>query len=212
METISAPTEYIPTKPGARGAELDVRLLDDAELIALACHADHAAYRELVDRYKEAAYRFAVQIMRQPADAEDVLQEAFIKAYVYLNSYSNQYRFYTWFSTIVRNVALSHLRARDIVVAPLTDDMVLPLRSLVEETPELAALASNRADIVRQAVDALPERYRRVLVLRYWHDLTYEEIAQVTQQSLGAVKTQLHRAKAMLEKGLRAPELGFGLE
>jgi RNA polymerase sigma-70 factor, ECF subfamily len=185
---------------------------DDVELIARSKRGDHAAYRTLVDRYKDSGYRLAVTVLRNPADAEDALQEAFIKAYVYLDSYSSKYRFYTWFSTIVRNVALSHLKARDWVVTPLPDEAVRPLRAAVEDSPELAALASSRADLVREAVRVLPERYRRVLVLRYWHDLTYEEIAAVTQQSLGAVKTQIHRAKALLGEGLRLAEPGLALE
>jgi RNA polymerase sigma-70 factor (ECF subfamily) len=184
----------------------------DTELIRRALKADHAAYRELVNRYKDAGYRVALQILRNEADAEDALQEAFIKAYVYLHSYSSSYRFYTWFSTIVRNVALSHLRARDWFVLPLDDAIARPVRSLIEDSPELAALASSRSAIVREAVAALPERYRRVLVLRYWHDLTYEEIASVTQQSMAAVKTQLFRAKALLAGALQAPELGLGME
>lgn len=181
----------------------------DDELIARAKASDHGAYSEIVDRYKDSAYRLALQILRNPADAEDVLQEAFIKAYIYLDSYSPRYRFYTWFSTIVRNVALSHLKARDWLITPLSDELVLPVRSVVQDSPELAALAASRADVVREAVSVLPERYRRVLVLRYWHDLTYEEIAAVTQQSLGAVKTQIHRAKALLVEGLRVAELGL---
>jgi RNA polymerase sigma-70 factor, ECF subfamily len=185
---------------------------DDVELIARSKRGDHAAYRTLVDRYKDSGYRLAVTVLRNPADAEDALQEAFIKAYVYLDSYSSKYRFYTWFSTIVRNVALSHLKARDWVVTPLPDEAVRPLRAAVEDSPELAALASSRADLVREAVRVLPERYRRVLVLRYWHDLSYEEIAAVTQQSLGAVKTQIHRAKALLGEGLRLAEPGLALE
>lgn len=183
--------------------------LTDEELIRRARGADHAAYTEIVDRYKGTGYRLALQLLRQPADAEDALQEAFIKAYVYLDSYSSRYRFYTWFSTIVRNVALSHLRARDWLVTPLSEDLLMPARSMVEESPELAALASTRADMVRAAVDVLPERYRRVLVLRYWHDLSYEEIASVTQQSLGAVKTQIRRAKILLGEGLRLAEPGL---
>lgn len=186
--------------------------LPDDELILRARAADHAAYREIVDRYKDAAYRLALQILRHPSDAEDVLQEAFTKAYVYLDSYSTRYRFYTWFSTIVRNVALSHLKTRDWLVSPLSEETVLPVRSLVEESPELAALAASRADMVREAVAVLPERYRRVLVLRYWHDLSYEEIAGVTQQSLGAVKTQIHRAKLLLGQGLLQPGTGFAAE
>jgi RNA polymerase sigma-70 factor (ECF subfamily) len=83
---------------------------------------------------------------------------------------------------------------------------------MVEESPELAALASNRAEIIREAVGVLPERYRRVLILRYWHDLSYGEIAGVTGQSLAAVKTQLHRAKALLADGLGGKELGLVMD
>jgi RNA polymerase sigma-70 factor (ECF subfamily) len=186
--------------------------LSDAELIARARKSDHAAYREMVNRYKDAGYRIASHVLRNPPDAEDALQEAFIKAYVYLDSYLPEYRFYTWFSTIVRNVALSHLKARDWYVVPLDDEMVRPVRSVVEESPELAALASSRHELVREAVNILPERYRRVLVLRYWHDLSYEEIATVTQQSLAAVKTQLFRAKGLLADTLRSAEFGFAAE
>ena len=186
--------------------------LNDDELIERSRRSDHAAYRELVRRYQDAGYRAAVKVLRHPSDAEDALQEAFIKAYVYLDSYSSRYRFYTWFSTIVRNVALSHLRARDWFVLPLEGELARPVRSVVEDNPELAALAQSRQELVREAVNVLPERYRRVLVLRYWHDLTYDEIARVTEQSLGAVKTQLFRAKALLAEGLKAPELGFVTE
>ncbi len=187
----------------------DLTQVPDEELIRRASRSDHRAYSEIVDRYKGAGYRLSLQILRNPSDAEDALQEAFTRAYIYLDSYSPRYRFYTWFSTIVRNVALSHLRSRDWLVTPLTEDIAQPARTVVEESPELAALASSRADIVREAVTVLPERYRKVLVLRYWHDLSYEEIADVTNQSLGAVKTQLHRAKALLGEGLRVPELGL---
>lgn len=183
--------------------------VSDVELILRARGGDHAAYRQIVDRYKAAGYSVALQILRQPSDAEDALQEAFLKAYVYLDSYDPAYRFYTWFSTIVRNVALSHLRARDWLILPLTEEIARPARSLAEESPELAALASSRAEIIREAVRVLPERYRTVLILRYWHDLSYTEIAAVTHQSLAAVKTQLHRAKGLLADGLRSGELGL---
>lgn len=191
---------------------MGVESLPDAPLIELAREGDHTAYREIVERYKDAGYRLAIQILKEPADAEDALQEAFVKAYVYLESYNPQYRFYTWFSTIVRNVSLSHLRARDWLVTPLTEEIARPARSLIEESPELAAIASSRAEVIRQAVEMLPERYRRVLVLRYWHDLTYDEIARVTEQSLGAVKTQIHRAKILLGQDMLAGGIGVGLE
>ncbi|HZU12723.1 MAG TPA: sigma-70 family RNA polymerase sigma factor [Chloroflexota bacterium] len=191
---------------------MDQGLTPDRELIDLARRGDHAAYGEIVERYKDAGYRAALNILREPADAEDALQEAFVRAYVHLNSYKPEFRFYTWFSTIVRNVALSHLRARDWLVTPLTDDMIRPARALIQESPELVALAATRAEIIRDAVNLLPDRYRRVLILRYWHDLTYEEIARVTEQSLGAVKTQIHRAKLMLADAASMGSLGLALE
>ncbi|GAC1404432.1 MAG: sigma-70 family RNA polymerase sigma factor [Chloroflexota bacterium] len=184
--------------------------IPDEELISQARRADHSAYRELVRRYKDAGYRVAIQVLRNPTDAEDALQEAFLKAYVYLDSYSPSYRFYTWFSTIVRNAALSHLRARDWYISPLNDELVRPVRSVWEDSPELMALAASRHEMVRDAVNVLPERYRRVLVLRYWHDLTYEEIATVTHQSLAAVKTQIFRAKGLLVEILPRAEFGLG--
>lgn len=195
-----------------RSRAIDLSGISDNELILLARKSDHAAYRELVNRYKDAGYRVALQVLRHPSDAEDALQEAFIKAYIYLYSYSPTYRFYTWFAAVVRNVALSHLKARDWFVLPLDEVMVLPVRSALEESPELAALASSRHEMVREAVNVLPERYRRVLVLRYWHDLSYDEIAGVTEQSLAAVKTQLFRAKALLATSLKAPEFGLATD
>lgn len=191
---------------------MDIHLWTDEELISRARAGDHASYREIVERYKDAGYAAASRILHHSADAEDALQEAFLKAYVYLDSYDSRFKFYTWFSTIVRNVSLSHLRARDWLIQPLSDEIALPFRTLIEESPELCALASNRAELIRDAVRALPERYRTVLVLRYWHDLTYGEIADVTHQTLAAVKTQLHRAKALLAEGLQAPEMRVVLE
>lgn len=186
--------------------------IPDEELIARAKRSDHAAYREIIRRYKDSGYRVAIGVLRNPTDAEDALQEAFLKAYVYLDSYSPRYRFYTWFSTIARNVALSHLKARDWFVTPLEDDLARPVRSVLEDSPELAALAASRHEMVRDAVNVLPERYRRVLVLRYWHDLSYDEIAEVTHQSLGAVKTQLFRAKALLAQSLPRTEFGLAAD
>ena len=98
----------------------DLPGLSDEELVGRAQRSDHAAYREMVERYKDAGYRVGLQILRHPSDAEDALQEAFIKAYVHLDSYNPKYRFYTWFSTIVRTVALSHLRARYWLISPLS--------------------------------------------------------------------------------------------
>src|SRR5437588_12640989 len=99
----------------------DAARLSDDRLIELARRSDHAAYHELVERYKEAGFRLALQILRPPSDAEDALQEAFTKAYIYLDFSSPLYGFYTWFSTIVRNVALSTVKAGDCLRTPLSE-------------------------------------------------------------------------------------------
>ena len=173
------------------------------ELVSQARRGDHAAYSQLVDRYKDSLYRLALRLMRRPTDAEDAVQEAFIKAYVHLDSFDDRYSFYTWLSTILSNLCYSTMRTRDWRVGTASDQVLYGLKSVdVGMHPEAAALLRSRDDLVRYAIMALPEKYARILVLRYWNDLSYQEVADLTNQSLGAVKTQIRRATMLLRETL----------
>lgn len=177
---------------------------EDLALIERSRRGDHAAYGQLVERYKDAVHRLAFRILRHTSDAEDATQEAFVRAYVALDSFNPQYRFYTWLSTIAQHVCFRSLRSRDWRVVAFEPALVKAQRANVEDGPEIGMLTRERDEIIRGLVDGLPDKYRQVLILRHWHELSYEEIARVTELSIAAVKTRLHRARQMLATSLAA--------
>ncbi|MGH2459919.1 MAG: RNA polymerase sigma factor [Chloroflexota bacterium] len=183
--------------------------LTDDELIQQTRAGDRRAYGELVERYRAAVVRRAQAILRDPVAAEDAAQEAFVRAYTYLASYDGQHRLYTWLARIVTNVCLSQLSTQQWHLLPLERACLQPSDSLADDDPELAALASERVRALQAAVAGLPAKYRDVLILRYWHDLAYDDIAQLTAQSLGAVKTQIRRARLLLAERLSSQPLGY---
>jgi len=184
----------------------------DEELVRRARSGDRRAYGEIVERYQAAILRRAQVILRDPEAAQDAAQEAFVRAYSYLESYDNQHRLYTWLARIVTNVCLSQLSGRQWQTLPIERALLVPTESMEEDDPMLAALAHEREQVLHEAVSGLPSKYRDILVLRYWNDLAYEEIARCTKQSLGAVKTQLHRARLLLADSLRGRPLRYDWE
>ncbi|HLG52186.1 MAG: sigma-70 family RNA polymerase sigma factor [Chloroflexi bacterium] len=183
--------------------------VSDEELIRRTRAGDRLAYGELVERYRPAVLRRAQAILRDPVAAEDAAQEAFVRAYTYLDSYDGHHRLYTWLARIVTNVCLSQLSAQQWQMLPLEQAVVLPSESLASDDPELAALASEQVRMLRMAIAGLPAKYRNVLILRYWYDLAYDDIARLTAQSLGAVKTQIRRARLLLAEKLRLHAVGY---
>jgi RNA polymerase sigma-70 factor, ECF subfamily len=169
-------------------------------LVSAAKAGDHAAYGELVRRYQAAIYRLAFRILRRPADAEDATQEAFVRAYIHLDSYNDRFRFYTWLAAITSHYCYRVLRGRKLVTLP--DEAEL-WPAFVEDGPELLLLLRERHEEIQRMLAALPDRSRELLVLRHWHSLSYEELAAATDQSLSAVKSQLFRARRDLAKRLR---------
>jgi RNA polymerase sigma-70 factor (ECF subfamily) len=142
------------------------------------------------------------RLLRDRAQAEDACQEAFLRAYTHLDAYKPAYRFGTWLGAIATHHCLRLLARQDLQRAGV--DAALLAGILLEEGPEPYIIRQEQAESLRQTVSGLPSLYQRALVLRHWHDLSYEEIAAATGQSLGAVKTQLRRARAMLAEALRA--------
>ncbi|HZT97866.1 MAG TPA: sigma-70 family RNA polymerase sigma factor [Chloroflexota bacterium] len=192
------------SSPTTESARSEVR-----RLVSLATEGDHAAYARLVEHYRESLFGLALRILRRGPEAEDAVQEAFIKAYVHLDSYDDSYSFYTWISAILTNVCYSTLRARDWQVASMPDGLLRVMRAVDRrEDPELSLLLASRNEVLRAALHALPEKYREVLTLRYWSDLSYQEVADATGLTLGAVKTQIRRATLMLRETL----MGMGPE
>lgn len=163
---------------------------------------DRDAFANLVEKYKTSVYNLAYRMLGRPTEAEDAAQETFLRAYTRLGSYKPEHKFSSWLLAITAHLCIDHLRRAQ----PLLLEEVQPyeVEDGQSEDPEAALLAVEREEAVQRLLEALPAHYRLVIVLRYWHDLSYREIAQVTRLSEGAVKTRLHRARRMLAAQLPA--------
>ncbi len=170
---------------------------------------DRQAFARLVEVYKRPVYNLAYRMLGNPSDAEDVAQETFLRAYAQLGRYDPQRKFASWLLAIAAHYAIDLLRRRHADVVSLDD---LPAwQPLAAQTtdPEDAAMERDTHDRVQALLDRLPADYRLVIVLRYWHDLSYDEIATATGSTVSAVKSRLHRARLMLvedTESIVAPE------
>jgi RNA polymerase sigma-70 factor, ECF subfamily len=165
---------------------------------------DRDAFGQLMHRYAGAVYNLAYRMLGSAEEAEDASQEIFLRAYTRLSSFDRARRFSTWLLSIGSNYCIDRLRRRRYIWMTL-DDVAFTLPS-TERGPERSALDQERRAAVQRALQRLPENYRLVTVLRYWQDLSYDEIARVTGLTESAIKTRLHRARHMLEEALGPEE------
>jgi RNA polymerase sigma-70 factor (ECF subfamily) len=165
---------------------------------------DRAAFGQLMHRYAGAVYNLAYRMLGNAEDAEDASQEIFLRAYTRLESFDRQRRFSTWLLSIGSNYCIDRLRRRRFAWLTL-DDAAYAVPSK-ERGPERSALDQEQRAIVQRALQKLPENYRMVTVLRYWSDLSYEEIAKATGLTESTIKTRLHRARHMLAEALGPEE------
>ncbi len=169
---------------------------EEARWIAQTLDGKTEAFNRLVERYTGAVYNQAYRMLNNAQEAEDAVQEAFIRAYTRLSSFDPQRRFSAWLLTISSNYCIDRLRRKRYPWLTL-DDVAFWLTS-DHPGPERSALDHERQDEVQQMLNQLPDNYRTVTVLRYWHDMSYQEIANATGLTESAVKTRLHRARRML--------------
>src|SRR5918912_2768501 len=139
---------------------------------------DRVSFGHLMHRYAGAVYNLAYRMLGNAQDAEDASQEIFLRAYTRLASFDRTRRFSTWLLSIASHYCIDRLRRRKFAWMTL-DDVAFTLPS-GERGPERSALDHEQQLAVQRALQQLPDSYRLVLVLRYWYDLSYEEIAEVT--------------------------------
>lgn len=175
---------------------------DEADLARRAQAGDTTAFGDLVRRYTGAIFNQAYRMLGDAHEAEDVVQEVMLRAYNRIDTYDPGRRFVTWLLTIGSNYCIDRLRRRRLSWVTL-DDVAFWLPS-EGAGPERSALAAERREAVQRALKRLPESYRGPTVLRYWHDLSYLEIAEALGLTEATVKTRLHRARKMLEEALSA--------
>jgi RNA polymerase sigma-70 factor (ECF subfamily) len=178
--------------------------IDEIELIEQTLAGDRDSFSQLMHRYAGAVYGLAYRMLGNAHDAEDASQEIFMRAYANLGRFDRSRRFSTWLLSIGSNHCVDRLRRRRINWLTL-DDVAYTVPS-TQRGPEGSAVQHEQQAAVQQALEALPENYRLVTALRYWQDLSYQEIADVTGLTESTIKTRLHRARHMLAEKLT--ELG----
>jgi len=189
---------------------VDLSALSDEDLVERCRARDEAAVRTLTKRYNQRLFRIARGILRQDAEAEDVVQEAYVRAFTSLDRFRGESAFGTWLTRIAMNEALGRLRKRKPTVEwPEGGDE--PLRAHILQFPTSAAadpettMASRQIRaVLEQAIDNLPDAFRSVFVARIVEGLSVEETAELFGIRPETVKTRVHRARTRLRADLEA--------
>jgi RNA polymerase sigma-70 factor, ECF subfamily len=181
----------------------DVR---DEEIVARILAGAAALFEVLMRRYNQRLYRVAVSILRNDAEAEDVMQEAYVRAYAHLNQFAGEAKFSTWLTKIAVHEALARLRGRG-----RTEDIDLILETNLHTTanvtkktrdPEMQAYDQELKLVMERAITTLPATYRSVFVLRAVEGLNVADTAACLDLSVEAVKTRFHRGRSLLRQEL----------
>jgi len=195
----------IKTVPGAAPADAS-----DAELARRVARGEHAAFEAVMRRYNRAMFRTARAILRDDAEAEDALQEAYLQAYRTMGSFRGEARLSTWLARVVANEALMRLRkqARRSAIVPLQPGVAVEelnsMEANMQKEPENAARRAEMRKLLEQRIDALPGAYRAVFMLRAVEEYSVEETAAILQIPEATVRSRLFRARSLLREGLAA--------
>lgn len=178
--------------------------VDDGVLVGRAQRGDQAAFAELVTRHQRYVYNLAYRLLRDPHEAEDLAQEAFLRAWRGLGDFRRQARFTTWLYRIVTNLCYNRLSGlrRQLLAVDVDDDLDALAAPSEQDPPAAFEAAEQRASLHRQ-IAALPVKYQLVITLFYLQEFSYQEIAQVLDLPLGTVKTHLFRARERLLQQLQ---------
>jgi RNA polymerase sigma-70 factor (ECF subfamily) len=190
---------------------------EDASLVVRTLAGDQAAYTELVNRYHGEVYHLALRSLRLREDAEDLTQEAFIRAFRALDSFDTTRPFGAWIYAITARLCIDHHRRRRLKTVSLTrpeegssaeeHEWELPDPG---EGPEEELAHGETAQQLSRLIDRLPPDYRVAIILRHGYDFAYEEIALALDTPLGTIKARIHRARAQLRAWLEGTELAPG--
>ena len=181
----------------------------ESELIRRAVRRDEAAIRAIMQQHNRRLYRVARSIVHDDADAEDVLQEAYLHAFSALADFRGEASLATWLTRIVVNEALQRLRRPRLVSVPAIEEQtpgaqVIPFPTSLQQNddPERTVAQRELCQLVEQAIDELPQEFRTVLVARVIEGMSVEETADALDLRPETVKTRLHRARRLLKAAL----------
>ncbi len=182
------------------------KALKDFDLIDEATRRNNeSAYAELMDRYKKPVYHMILKMVRNVDDAEDLTIEAFAKAFRNLHKFKKDFTFSTWLFRIATNNSIDFIRKKRLETFSLNtsykDDNGESVNIDIEDKnpdPQEETIKSQKRELIQMFVTKLPAKYQRLVRLRYFQELSYDEIAQELDAPLGTVKAQLHRARELM--------------
>ncbi len=174
-----------------------------------AIEGDKAAFGKLIEAFQGPVYNLAYRMLNNSGEAEEAAQEAFVRAWTKLNMYDPKRKFSTWLLSITSNYCIDQIRKRRALLLSI-DEPLPPHPALTSDKakgPEAQMASSEQQDLVQGLLQELPEEYRTAVILRYWQEMSYEEIAETTGSTISAIKSRLFRARKQLaeisiEKGI----------
>jgi RNA polymerase sigma-70 factor (ECF subfamily) len=197
----------------SEGLKLSEKALQDYDFVQKALLGDEKAFARLLSRYKDTIYFMLLKMLNNRSDAEDLTLEAFGKAFKNLHQYSPTYAFSTWLFKIASNNCIDFLRKRKGITISLENDSeqgevseTIKLKSK-DLNPEERLIRKQKAILLHKVVRRLKPHYQTLVELRYFNELSYEEIAKELNLPLGTVKAQLFRARQMLFKLIESTEM-----
>jgi len=171
--------------------------LDDAALVRAAVTGDREAFDVIVERHRRTVYQVCFRFVNNHEDASDLAQDAFVRAWRGLKNFKGQSALSTWLYRIAVNVCLNRLSAKAPINEPIESDHFEDVRI---EGAQRAMIREERAIAVRKAIANLPAKQRATLILRTYHDMSHQQIADALGSSVGAVKANFFHALANLKK------------
>ena len=175
----------------------------DHDLIEAARRGEHYGFEQLVQRYQNRLFSSMRSDVGSATIAEDIVQEAFVRAFRHLDTFKHESNFYTWLYRIALNSRRPYLRHRGATVPlDVAGEMPSQCRSEIRDSPANRAERSEELQQVRAAIARLPEDHRRILILREFEGFDYQSIADVLHVKTGTVRSRLARARARLRKEL----------
>jgi len=177
---------------------------NDFKLVSRAREGDQKAYADLMHRYKDSIYFMALKMVNNKEDAMDLTVETFAKAFEKLDKYQPEFAFSTWLFRVGTNNCIDFIRKKKLNTTSINgmvddDGDERPLQIKADTlNPEEASMKKEQSQTLKVLIESLPPRYRNLIVLRYFDELSYEEIAEQLDLPLGTVKAQLFRARYLL--------------
>jgi RNA polymerase sigma-70 factor (ECF subfamily) len=191
---------------------------EDDALVEEARTGSRAAFEALFHKYHRRAFAVALGVLKRPDDAQDVVQDAFIKVHKHIATFQGASSFYTWLYRIVMNLAIDHVRRTrkvvewgdDVQISEAAGDGSLVPR-VEDDNPSKTVVRRELSDKIRQALDSLPEYHRAVILLREVEGMSYEEMAEVLDVPKGTIMSRLFHARRKMQDQLQ-PYLEGDLE